>query len=411
MLKDGAPGTKRLCALYAMIACALGMWSVNLPAVLREHGFGSLVPYVFACSSTAALLSPLAVGALADQRMAPERVLRLLGVGTTLFLALLFYAIQERWPAGWVLLIAQVHALWSVPTFGLTTSLVMSRLVRPKEQFGPVRIWATLGWMGACLFVSWVLHADKSVTSGYAACVAWAISVALTYTLPYKERLHLPRPRRSVKEILGLDALPLLRHPDHSVVFITSALLNMALAAFYPYTVLHLEDRGVAQVTAAMALGQVTEIIAMLALSSIITRLRLKWIFLAGIAFGVLRYALFAVDGVPAILVGIFLHGFCFTLFFITAQIYLEQRIPGEMRARAQALLTLMMGGVGNLAGYLGTGWWRKYQSETVDGRLVTAWPAFWLGMTLLTLGVFLFFAVAYQGRKRGSESDGSGGM
>jgi hypothetical protein len=385
-------------ALYALNAFALGLWSVNFSSVLKAYGLEDIIPYAFACNSIAALLSPLAVGALADQRMAPEKVLRILGTGTIVFLGLLFYAIESQWGAGWVLVLAQIHALWSVPTFGLTTSLVFSRLIRPKEQFGPVRIWATVGWMAGCLMVSWVLQADHSVMSGYAACVAWALTVAMTFTLPKKERIYLPRARRTVKEILGLDALPLLRHPDHGVVFLSAALLNMALAAFYPFTILHLSDRGVEHATAAMSLGQVTEIIAMLALSSIITRLRLKWIFLAGIAFGVLRYGLFALDAVPALYVGIFLHGFCFTLFFITAQIYLEQRIPSEMRARAQALLTLMMGGVGNLLGALGTGWWRKY-SQTDTGA--TAWPLFWVGMTLLTLAVFTFFAFAYQGRKR----------
>ena len=389
-----------MCALFALNAFALGLWSVNFPGVLRAHGLESIVPYTFACNSIAALVSPLAVGALADQRMAPERVLRLLGFGTIFFLGLLFYAIQHHWGAGWVLGLAQAHALWSVPTFGLTTSLVMSRLSKPKEQFGPVRIWATLGWMGACLMVSWVLHADTSVISGYAACVAWVITVGMTFVLPKRDRLHLPRHRRSVKEILGLDALPLLRHPDHIVVFASAALLNMALAAFYPFTVLHLADRGIQQVTAAMSLGQITEIIGMLALSSIITRIRLKWIFLSGIAFGILRYALFALDSTPALLVGIFLHGLCFTLFFITAQIYLEQRIPAEMRARAQALLTVMMNGVGNLLGYLSTGWWRRV-CHSGDGH--TDWTTFWLGMTLLTTAVFIFFAIAYKGRKRES--------
>ncbi len=79
MFGKGAPGTKRLCALYALNAAALGLWSVNFPSVLKAHGLESLVPYTFACNASAALLSPLAVGALADQRMAPERVLRLLG--------------------------------------------------------------------------------------------------------------------------------------------------------------------------------------------------------------------------------------------------------------------------------------------------------------------------------------------
>ena len=162
---------------------------------------------------------------------------------------------------------------------------------------------------------------------------------------------------------------------------------------------LHLEDLGVRQVTVMMSIGQITEIIAMFWLSSLLNRVRLKWVFLAGIGFGILRYALFMLDAIPALVTGILLHGLCFTLFFITAQIYLEQRIPNEMRARAQALLTLMMSGIGNLVGTLGTGWWRMACQH--DGH--TDWPRFWTGMTMLTVLVFTFFALAYKGRKRGA--------
>lgn len=392
-------GKARLCALYAMHACALGLWGVNFSNVLKTHGLEHIVPYAYACSSIAALLSPLAVGALADQRMAPEKVLRILGLGCMFFIALLFYAIQHHWGAGWVLVLAQIHALWSVPTFGLSTSLILSRLTRAKEEFGPVRIWATIGWMGAGAVISWVLHADDSVVSGYAACVAWGITVAMTFTLPRYERFVLPKPKRTIREILGLDALPLLAHPDHRVVFIAAAMLNMSLSAFYPFAVLHLEDLGVRQVTVAMSIGQITEIIAMFWLSSLLSKLRLKWVFLSGIGFGVLRYGVFVLDSKAALFTGIFLHGLCFTLFFITAQIYLEQRVPAEMRARAQALLTLMMSGVGNLLGSLGAGWWRL--ACQTEGH--TDWPRFWSGMTGLTMIVFVFFALAYKGRKRGA--------
>jgi TRAP-type C4-dicarboxylate transport system permease small subunit len=77
----------------------------------------------------------------------------------------------------------------------------------------------------------------------------------------------------------------------------------------------------------------------------------------------------------------------------------LEQRIPAEMRTRAQALLTLMMSGFGNLAGSLGFGWWRLYcQNESGS----TDWPLFWTGLTVVTCGVFTFFAIAYRGSGRG---------
>jgi hypothetical protein len=89
------------------------------------------------------------------------------------------------------------------------------------------------------------------------------------------------------------------------------------------------------------------------------------------------------------------LHGFAFALFFITAQIYLEQRIEGAWRARAQALFTLMNGGFGNTLGYLGCGWWF---AASTTGK-VTHWPQFWGGLAVSVAVVFVSFAFAYKGR------------
>jgi MFS family permease len=387
----------KLALLFCLHGSALGMWGVSLASVLRAYGMELLVPYAFATTSVAALISPLGIGALADQKYSSERVLRWLGTGAMVFLGLLFWSIDQRWSPWLVILLAQIHALFSAPTFGLTTSLVMSRLTDAKQQFGRLRLWATLGWMASGLLISWVFHTDRSPWSGWAGCICWAMTLLCTFTLSPLPPSQ-PKPHRTWKEVLGLDALHLLRHHDHGIVFLTSCLLSIPLAAFYPFTVMHLMDLGVEHPIAAMTLGQITEAIAMVWLSSILNRTRLKWVFLLGIGFGVLRYGLYVTDSEPFIYLGIFLHGLCYTLFFITGQIYLEQRIPGEMRARAQALLTLMISGIGSLTGTLACGWWwarcRTGAQDAVD------WPVFWAGLMLTTGLVFVFFALAYRGRR-----------
>ena len=89
------------------------------------------------------------------------------------------------------------------------------------------------------------------------------------------------------------------------------------------------------------------------------------------------------------------LHGAGFTLVLITSQIYLEQRIDPTWRARAQSLHALMSGGVGNLLGYLGTGWW--FDLCTRDDK--TSWPIFWLGLAAAVTAVLIYFFAAYHGR------------
>ena len=148
-------------------------------------------------------------------------------------------------------------------------------------------------------------------------------------------------------------------------------------------------------VSAYMSLAQTTEILVMLLLAGVMARFRLKWIFLSGIAICVVRYSLNALNTLPWIVTGTVMHGLAFTLYFITTQIYLEERIDPKWRVRAQALLTLLMAGFGNMAGYLGGGWW--HATCKVDGH--TDWQRFWIGETALTAAVCLFFALAYKGR------------
>lgn len=397
MSPNPAPERFKLSAMYFIVGHALGLWTINLSSVLKAHGYGvTVIDNVWCTSAVAAIISPLIVGSLADQRYSSERVLRWLGLGSAIFLCALFYGIHERWHWAAILALAQVHALWSVPSFGLATSLVISRLADAKTQFGPIRFWATLGWMLAGPVVSFVLMSDKRVVAGFAAAGVWLVAIAFTFLLkpipPPEQKEH-----RTWRDILGLDAWSLLRNPDHRVVFLGAAVLNIPLAAFYPHTLLHLEDLGVKHATAIMSLAQIMEAIGLLVLASLLTRVRLKWLFLGGIAAGFLRYVLYAYNTVPTVCIGIAIHGICFTLFYMTAQIYLEQRIPAAMRSRAQALLSLMMSGIGNFIGYQSCGWWR----HACEHQGVMDWHTYWLGLAGVIALIFVWFGFSYKGRYR----------
>jgi uncharacterized membrane protein len=57
-----------------------------------------------------------------------------------------------------------------------------------------------------------------------------------------------------------------------------------------------------------------------------------------------------------------------------------------------------MTSGFGNLAGYLGTGLWFGFCSQTGPTR----WPLYWSGLAIAVVVVFLFFLVAYHGKSTG---------
>lgn len=396
MLPAKPPMTSRrkLATLFFFTAVPMGMWGVPLSTVFKAHGREHLVPWVLAASSIAAFFSPLFVGALADQKMAPSRLLSWLALLTAITLSLTCTALHLNLSDGAVLFAAQVQALVSIPVWSVASSIVFSQLQDAKRQFGPLRAFATFGWMCGCWIISFVLHSDESLLGGYVASGLWVVVSVLTRMIPAIPPTD-SATTRSWTQILGLDALTLLRNRDHRVVFITASLYCIPLAAFYPYTTLQLKELGVQHISGVMSLAQTTEILVMLLLAGLMTRIRLKWVFLSGILICIVRYSFNAIGTLPSIITGTTLHGFAFTLYFITTQIYLEERIDPKWRVRAQALLALLMSGVGNLLGYLGGGWW--HEACKTDG--VTDWSRFWWGETALTAAVCLFFALAYKGR------------
>ncbi len=379
--------------LFFLQSAAVGLWQVCFGSVLKAHGLERFIPYAYASTALSAFISPMFVGALADQRIAPTRLLRWLSGAGAAFLALAFFAIDRGWSAWAMLAFIQLHSLCATPTMSLLTSIVFARLREPRREFGPLRAWATVGWIVAGGTVSWVLHADATTLSGYAAAATFAGVSLFSFFLPVVLPTEL-KIARSWRDVFGLEALELFRDRNHLVVFVTAALYEAPLAAFYPYTPIHLQAVGIEHATAAMSLGQITEVLAMFALATLLARVRLKWLFLCGIGCGVLRYAFFALNSRAWLIAGITLHGIAFALYFITAQLYVEHRVEPRLRARAQALLTLMVSGLGNLTGYLGTGWWR----QICEHGGAPHWTNFWLGLCATTALVFAFFALSYRG-------------
>jgi len=383
-----------LMILFFIQAAAMAIWFVPLGAILDAHGLHSIKPFAFAASAVAAFISPLAFGAMADRHVPPATVLRWLAVVTAVFMTLISTAMRDRWNAWLILLLIQIFYLSYAPMFSISTALVFARLQNAKKEFGSIRALATLGWMAGAILIS-VLSLDRSAYAGYLGATLWLLVAVFTRYLP---KLEIPKSAVHLAwhERLGLDALTLLKDRDIRVVFIVTTLFNIPLAAFYPYAPTHLHDLGLTHTSALMSLGQITEIIAMFGLAWLLANWRLKWIFAAGLTFGVARFAFSAMNTKHSLLLGVTLHGASFVLVFITAQIFLEQQVDPAWRTRAQSLLTLLNGGVGNLIGYLGSGWW--FNACTAAGH--TDWRLFWGMLSATVAAVLAYFLFAFRERE-----------
>jgi MFS family permease len=384
-----------LVALFFIQGAAAAMWLVPLTSVLEAHGLEGLRRYAYAATGLAAFISPLIFGAMADRHASPVKVLRGLAFATAIMIAVVSTAIRLGWNPWVVLALIQVYCLCAAPLTSITSTIIFARIADSQKEFGPIRGMYTFGWMFGCWIVS-ALNADQSTLSGYVGSITWAVVAGFTFFLP---PIETPRAvaQLTLRQRLGWDALALLKHPDHRVVFMTVTLLAIPLAAFYPFSPPNMRELGLQHTSAWMSLGQVTEMICMFALGALLTRWRLKWVFVTGLGFGVLRFVLCAFNTKAWLLAGVFLHGASFVLVFITAQIYLDQRVEPAWRARAQALMTLVNSGAGNLLGYLSTGAW----FAACTGAGGTRWMLFWNGLAVAVAAVLVYFLTVYKGRAR----------
>jgi hypothetical protein len=324
------------------------------------------------------------------------QVLRWLALATAAAMALASAAIKLGWNPWIVLALIQVHALCSSPTWSISSTIIFARLADAKKEFGPIRAMVTLGWVAGCLLVS-AVSADATTMSGFGGAVAWVLVAVFTFYLP---PLETPKTLENLKwhQRLGLDALQLLKNKKLRVMFLLPALLNIPLAAFYPYAPTHLREFGLRHTAAWMSLGQITEVITMFGLGALLLRWRLRWIIAMGLVFSVLRYLLSAFGGEAGLIAGVVLHGCSFVPVFITAQIILDQQVEAAWRARAQALMTLLNGGIGNLVGYLVAGWWFTRCVQAGGG---VRWSLFWGGLAAAVGVVAIYFFTAYsEGRE-----------
>jgi MFS family permease len=88
---------------------------------------------------------------------------------------------------------------------------------------------------------------------------------------------------------------------------------------------------------------------------------------------------------------GIAVHGICYTLFFITGQIFLDRRVSLEMRGQMQGLIGLFINGVGTLIGTFGLKILHQYTVEKSAN-----WGMYWAVLTVFTAACMIWFAKAF---------------
>jgi nucleoside transporter len=376
-----------------------GAWFVTIGTYLGQtlHFDGNQIAAVFGSTAIAAMISPFFVGMVADRFFATEKILAALHIVGG---AVLWYA-STRTDFGSFYPFILAYALFYFPTLALTASLSFHHMSDPSKEFPRVRVLGTIGWIVAGILVGRLGLEASDAPMRIAAGASFLMGVyclALPHTPPQGRGKQI-----AVRDVLGLDALSLLRDRSFLVFIIGSFLLCIPLQFYYTFTNPFLNEIGLAEPATKMTLGQASELGFMLVMAFLLTRFGVKRILLMGMAAWTIRYLCFAYgDAGPNVwmlYLGIIVHGICYDFFFVTGQIYVDQRAPASIRGAAQGFLAFVTLGAGLFVGSVVSG--RVVSNFTMTGNVLAHdWRAIWIVPAAMAAVVFLLFAVFFQEKR-----------
>lgn len=384
-----------------------GAWFVTLGTFLGNNlkATGAETGAVFSTQSWGAIIAPFIVGLIADRYFNAERILGVLHIIGAVLMYQMYNATEISVFYPYVL----GYMILFMPTLALVNSVSFNQMKDPEKEFSNIRIWGTIGWIAAGLLISFFFHWDskEGTESGLLRntfLMAGIVSLVLgvfSFTLP-KTPPKVTGEKITVSDVLGLDALKLLKDKNFLIFFISSILICIPLAFYYQNANPFLSDIGMDNPTGKMTIGQASEVIFLLFIPIFFKRFGFKMTILVGMLAWAVRYALFAYGNAGELsfmlILGIALHGVCYDFFFVSGQIYTNSKAGERFKSSAQGLITLATYGVGMLIGFAVAG---KISDAYKSAEGVIDWKMVWIIPAGIAAVVFVLFALVFNDKSK----------
>lgn len=375
-----------------------GAWYVTLGTWLATglHFSGEQIGLAAGATSVGAILAPFLVGLIADRLFATQRVLAALHIAG----AILLYAASSQTSFSVFYSLILLYCLCFMPTLALTNSLAFRQMKDPKQEFGAIRVLGSIGWIIAGLVVGSMRLEATALAMRLAAGASMLLGL-YSFTLPHTPPLASRNDRFSIANIFPSEAVSLLKERSMLIFVLASFFICIPLQFYYAFTNLFLNQVGVQNAAGKMTGGQMSELFCMILIPWFFRRLGVKYMLVAGMAAWVLRYLLFAygnpTTGMWMFWGGILLHGICYDFFFVTGQIYIDQKAHAGLRAAAQGLITFITYGLGMFVGSWLSGFVVEHYTLTPPlGAVTYNWRSIWIVSTVISALVLLFFLFTF---------------
>lgn len=434
---DAAPAPYVRTRLSVMMFLQYATWGAWLPILwsyLNGHlNFtGTQIGYCFSAGAIGAIFGPFLAGQLADRSVATQK---LLGVSHLVGAAIIL-AMGMTGEFAYFVALAVLYGLVYAPTMALTNSLAFTHLPNRDTDFGPVRLWGTIGWIAVGIAVGQILfrlHTPEGVDEAAVGAaqdagrvVGFQISAAIglvmgiyCFTLP-----NTPPTKSAAQNTAWAEAIgEIVKQP-----LVTLFLIAVPVSMIHQFYFVHADafissvqrastaesafDNWIKQVFGVggglMTLGQMMEIAVLAMMPFLVRFLSRKQLLLAGLVAYAARMALWAyapavsqftgIPELPLVMAGIALHGFCFGCFIFIAFMVVDEFTTHDIRATAQNMFNLVIVGIGTIVGsFFATSIVASWADEsgTMDYTRLFSVPMY------MALGCFVLMLLFYPSKKK----------
>ncbi|QKZ13032.1 nucleoside permease [Spirosoma sp. KUDC1026] len=369
--------------------------------LVQLHSTGDQVGNAYTTFSLAMLVAPFFVGLIADRYFAAQKVLGILN----LLGAVVLYFITQNTDADNFLYLILAYCLTFAPTLALTASIALQQMRVPEKEFPGIRVLGTVAWIVVTNIVGYYGFGDKVAIfqlAMYSAAILGVFAFFLPDTPPK------PATSTSVSQILGLDAFKLFKDRSFAIFFLSSVLVCIPLSFYYAMANPSLTDAGMQNVENKMSLGQASEFFFMLMIPLAFTRLGVKNMIIVGLIAWIVRFLMFgygdAGSGEWMFYIAIVLHGVCYDFFFVTGQIYTDNKAGDKIKSSAQGLISLATYGIGMGIGSKLSGIVLDMYTRP-DGT--KDWLSVWLVPAAIAVVVLIIFVLLFSDKKKPVPSEG----
>jgi nucleoside transporter len=377
-----------------------GSWYVSMGTFLAnvlKFG-GEQIGAAYGAFAIGAMISPFFVGLIADRYFSSERMLATLGIlgGVVLCILPSLHTFGTFYP------VLILYCALYVPTLALGNSLSLHHLEDAKTSFPRVKIFSAVGWIAGLVTLS-LIKGEQSAVQFYLAgglSVLFGLySLTLPHTPPMKTGADV-----KIGEILGLDALGMMKKPSFAIFIACMFLICIPLYFYFVMLGIYLTELKWDYMAVKTSLAQVSDVIFLFLLPIFLRRFGYKVTIFIGILCWASRY-FFLAQSVGAanlqtyfIYAAILLHGVCYDFLFIAGQLYVNNESTDRNRGAAQGFIAFILWGVGAFVGTMLAGKvLAAHHLTTAQGALNYDWRDIWMIPALGATAVMVLFLIFFR--------------